>query len=712
MTTAPNLPARAPAEQAGFSLVEVLVTIVILSFGMLGSLVVETNSIAGGALSDRELRSKTEASVFQGSFNPLPNDWSGKVKKFALDLSSDEKTATVAQTPAWNAADLLTARTRTDHGRDRNIVVGPPTGQQGVVPPSLFLWGSSLANAHQIALNQTAQGVEDTLGEERLQYLRGDRRRERSGSDHRRPFRPRQLVLGSVVNSGLVYQGAPKDALAGRGHQGFLQRHKNRTPVVFTNANDGMLHAFRASDGHELFAYIPGFIVPRLTILTDLDYTHRPLLDATPTVGEAQLDGQWRSVLVSGAGAGAQGIFALDVSDPTAFSKDSVLWEFTDADHPAMGNVLGKPRIARVRMNDPGSGTDNHKWMAVVPSGVNNHRPDEHTNTSAHPSIFLIDLEARPSPSAPWKEGVNFWRIELPPGNDSAAPGLIQINTVQTPGNGVLETIVAGDLHGNVWMLSFRQKGVKTLGKDGLANLSALNAVGAHQHPMYVARAPDGARQPITSAPVIANGFGGRRLILVGTGKFLEAGDNSVPTTPAASFYALPESTNPVADRGTLQGTSIDANGKISAESSSPGTQGKQKQGWYIDFSSAAGERLVSDPMLDRGRLVFTTLTPSGGACGEGGGRYFEVDVLTGQGASWDSTVGLLGGPMLVSLGNPVVSDSDTSGRRTAIYRQTPITQGGNGLDVGGGGTSTLTFTQQVGRMSWRQVHNHQHVAP
>lgn len=62
--------------------------------------------------------------------------------------------------------------------------------------------------------------------------------------------------------------------------------------------------------------------------------------------------------------------------------------------------------------------------------------------------------------------------------------------------------------------------------------------------------------------------------------------------------------------------------------------------------------------------------------------------------------------------GNPVVSDSDTSGRRTAIYRQTPITQGGKGLDVGAGGTNTLTFTQQVGRMSWRQVHNHQHVAP
>lgn len=62
-------------------------------------------------------------------------------------------------------------------------------------------------------------------------------------------------------------------------------------------------------------------------------------------MGEAQLDGTWRSVLVSGAGAGAQGLFSLDVTAPDAFSKDQVLWEFTDADHTGMGNVLGKRLI-------------------------------------------------------------------------------------------------------------------------------------------------------------------------------------------------------------------------------------------------------------------------------------------------------------------------------------------------------------------------------
>ncbi|MDP2073163.1 pilus assembly protein [Hydrogenophaga sp.] len=677
--------------------------------GVFASLVNETSSIAGGALSSQELRSGTENATFQGGFNPVNNDWSGRVRKLALTLSTDGQSAAVASSPLWDAAEVLTARTQVDHGADRNIVVGSPLGLQGTTGPSPFRWTSALANAHKLALNTSSAGSADTLGEARLGYLRGDRRQERSGAHPERPFRPRTAVLGSVVNSGIVYQGAPASALAGNAYANFQQTHKTRTPVVLTNANDGMLHAFRASDGQELFAYIPGFIVPRLNALTDSNYKHHPLLDATPTVGDAHLNGQWRSVLVSGAGAGAQGIFALDVTEPDSFSEAQVLWEFTDADHTAMGNVLGKPRLVRVRMNDAGSGTDSYKWMAVVPGGVNNHRSDAHTNTSANPSIFFIDLEARPSPAAPWREGVNFWRVELPPGNDATAPGVIQITTVQTHGSGNLEAIVAGDLHGNVWKLSFHQKGVSSLGTDGLVNLAKLNGMGENRNPLFVALSANGTRQPITSAPAIATAFSGMRLIVVGTGKYLETTDNSIPAAPANAVYALLDSANAIADRSNLQAISIDTSGNASSTAFTLGTGGGQKQGWYIDLEGHAGERQVSDLVLDRGRLVFTTLKPGGGSCGESGGRNFEIDVLTGRGTSWESSVGLLGGPMLLGTGNPAVSDSNTSGRRTVTYRMSIVSQGSEGTAIE---SSHLTITQQVGRMSWRQVHNHRDIAP
>jgi len=482
---------------------------------------------------------------------------------------------------------------------------------------------------------------------------------------------------------------------------------------VFVNANDGMLHAFRASDGQEQFAYIPGFIVPRLNSLSNPDYTHRRLLDSTPSVGEAQLNGQWRSVLVSGAGAGAQGIYALDVTEPDAFTKDKVLWEFTDADHPAMGNVLGKPRIARVRMNDAGSGNTSYKWMAVVASGVNNHRNDASTNRNSNPSIFLLDLEANPKPSAPWRESVNFWRIELPPGTTATAPGVIEINTVKTFGSQTLESIVAGDLQGNVWQLSFSQKGVSSLGVDGLVNLATLNAMGANQNPLFTAQASDGSRQPISSAPLVANAFAGKRLIVVGTGKFLEAGDNMSPSSPANSVYALLAGSGPITHRSALQGATVDAQGVVSASPFVLGDQSGQKKGWFIDLPATTGERQVTEMLLDRGRLVFSTLIPVGGACGEGGGRLFDMQVLSGRGAWRESTVGLLGGPMLLNQGNAMVSASNTAGRRTATYRINVMTQGAKGVEVGGvSQQQAQTVTLQVGRMSWRRVNNFNDLVP
>ena len=673
------------------------------------SLANETSSIAGGATSSNQLLSAEAAAVFQGGFNPAKGDWSGTFRKFDLTLSADASTITVANSPSWEAGQLLTMRTRADQGVDRNIVVGAPLGQQGTEQPSPFEWNGALADAHKTALNKDASGNADTLGSARLAYLRGDSSQEQTPSNTSLPFRPRRSVLGSVVNAGVVYQGAPSSTLSGTSYSTFSQTNKDRTPVVFVNANDGMLHAFRASDGREAFAYLPGFIVPRLNAIPDINYTHHPLLDATPTVAEAQVGDQWRSVLVSGTGAGVQGIFALDVTDPDSFTKDSVLWEFTDADHPAMGNVLGKPRIARVRMNNTGTGANSYKWMVIVPSGVNNHRSDASTNSTANPSIFLIDLEATPSPSTPWREGVNFWRIELPPGDASTAPGLIQITTVQTPGSGNLEAILAGDLQGNVWNLSFRQQGASTLTADGLENLERLNAVGENRNPMFIAKTSGGVRQPITSAPLAATGFGGKRLVLVGTGKFLETTDISAPVTPASSLYVLLDNSSTITDRTRLQSATIDTSGGVSVGAFQYGTAESQKEGWVLDFPSALGERQVSEMLLDQGNLVFSTLRPSSGVCGEGGGRGFNIDVLSGRGSSWDSSVGVLGGPMLLKRGNAVLSTSNTSGRRTATYRMGVLMQGSKGMEAQAG---QFDITLQVGRMSWRQVHNHGDLLP
>ncbi len=502
-----------------------------------------------------------------------------------------------------------------------------------------------------------------------------------------------------MVNAGLVFQGAPSTTLTGAGYASFYTANKNRTPVVFAAANDGMLHAFADSDGEELFTYMPGFAVPRVHALTDPDYSHRPILDATPTVGEAYVNGAWRSVLVGGAGGGAQGVYALDVTDPAGFGTSKVLWEFTDADHPALGNVIARPHIARVRVNNAGSGSNSHKWVAIVPGGVNNHKPDGRAKADAAPSIFLLDLEATPSSRAtPWTEGTNFWRIELPQASTSMATGVAEIATVRMSGDGTLEAIYTGDLQGNVWKLDFRSKGLSSLGTDALANLKTVNAMGANQTPLFVAMNADGVRQPITSAPVVASGLNGKRIVVVGTGKYLELVDTSLPVRPGASLYALPEGDAPISGRSALSVATISsATGTIATSNFRP----DGSNGWYVDFNATIGERQTSAMRLDRGLLTVSTLFPSGGACGEGGGRKYDVDVLTGIGRFSESDVGLLGGTFDLQNASVTVSKSDSSGGRLITYTLSTGLQGAKGVSHDPDGR---TITLRGGRLAWREV--------
>src|SRR5205085_9741333 len=127
-------------------------------------------------------------------------------------------------------------------------------------------------------------------------------------------------------------------------------------------------HASYVRHGQEGFAYIPGFVAPRPTQLLEDDYQHASMNDATPAVADAKIGSTWKPVLVSGVGRGGQGVFALDVTDPATLGAGKVLWEFTDRDHPAMGNVLAPPQIVKFRVEPSTSTAPTYKYFAVVAS--------------------------------------------------------------------------------------------------------------------------------------------------------------------------------------------------------------------------------------------------------------------------------------------------------------------------------------------------------
>ena len=116
-----------------------------------------------------------------------------------------------------------------------------------------------------------------------LQYLRG-----RNTSDSTRDVsiyraRPQSSGkynnLGDIVHSSPYYVGAPSarytDTFESKKYSEFAATYKNRTPMVYVGANDGMLHGMDAASGVEKFAFIPGSLLPKLRELSDPNYVHK-----------------------------------------------------------------------------------------------------------------------------------------------------------------------------------------------------------------------------------------------------------------------------------------------------------------------------------------------------------------------------------------------------------------------------------------------------
>jgi type IV pilus assembly protein PilY1 len=690
----------------------------------------EANSIAGGAISTQRLTT-SGGLIYQAQFDPA--DWSGDVVAYAVDPAASGTEVSIGTQSVWTnlAGDRVGAAGKLDD-RDittRNIYVGHNSGA-GVFDTAEFLWTGSLPTSVKNALKlppgaASAPYDSDTIGEARLNYLRGERASEAGGT-----FRRRGSRLGDIVNSGVAFSGKPSQRFADASYTTFFNTYENRTKALFVGANDGMLHAFNADTGDELFAYIPSWVVPRLNQLTASTYSHQSYVDGTPVVTEANIGTgaapDWRTVLVGGTGGGGQGVFALDVSDPTAVTglpgNDKVLWEFTDKHDADLGNVVGKPQILKIN-TAAGTATPNYEYFAVVASGVNNHVADGWASSTAEPALFFLKLGK--AKSASWSLGDNYFKVKFPVATNTITSGMIGFS-VRVGFASELTYLYAGDLQGNVWKLDF----TKTKAADwSLDNLSSFKQAGVAL-PLFVAK--DGAgtpnRQPITMEPALI--FGPNRSIVVsfGTGKFLEVSDIS-PPYKAQSVYAVldnngstidsagsPESA--IAGRGRLIGgtataSSIDVPafnwGRPSADNDTA-----SRAGWYFDFYQSAttavpvvagtGERQISGFGVLAGRLVFGTVIPALNSCDNGSGNMYVLNVLTGDGTVSLSPVGILGEPFLMQLGSPSLTKSDSVGQRKETTRWQIILQGSSGVSA----PPSITTSGTVGRLSWREISNYQ----
>lgn len=550
-----------------------------LSDGMaeiVNNIVGRSSSASAIAASSRRLDTGTQ--IFQASFDS--GTWTGELEAFELLDTKGLVGNAVLGSPKWKASAEIPAEV------SRNIKTF--NGLLGVD----FTW------AKIASTQQTALGSEDVL-----KYLRGDQSKEKSQGGI---YRTRSSVLGDIVNSDPLYVSVDNfgyDKLSGAEgteYATYLDAKSTKTAVIYAGANDGMLHAFKASDGSELFAYVPALIYANLAELSKPSYVHKYYVDGAPTMGDVYYGGSaWKTVLVAPLGAGGRGVFALNISTPDKFGDADVLWEFDGANAAAtstvndMGYTVGSASIGR--FNDG-------KYYAVFGNGYG--------SANCRSSLFMVQVDD--------SSKVKFFDTKSGDCTSSTSQnGLSTPSLVDYDGDLIIDAIFAGDLLGNVW-------------KFDVASTAWSIAIGGK--PLFTATGKS-ITAPVNAGPAPAS-TSAKAMIYFGTGRYLLSGDEKDKSVQ--TFYGLLDDGSQVLST-KLQAQTIDFEDATKGVRVMSATAVKwaSSQGWYLDLvppsKTAQGERVLSTPLLRHGRVIFNTSIPSADPCVfEGTGYLMQLDAETG----------------------------------------------------------------------------------
>ena len=221
--------------------------------------------------------------MFQTTYNS--GDWHGDLKAYQVDTTTGD---VLTSAPVWSAEDLL-ATTLTSTGAGHvNRIVATYTGTAGTA----FRWANLTALQKQQLFPYFIESTTTTLtGENVVNYIRGNKADELTTSSGEFRARDAAHPIGDIIHS--------------------LARFED--DVLYVGANDGMLHAFLATDsgmGKELFAYVPNLVLSNLRELADPTYDHLFYVDNTPDVQKMGT----KTYLVGGLGKGGKGYYCLDVT--------------------------------------------------------------------------------------------------------------------------------------------------------------------------------------------------------------------------------------------------------------------------------------------------------------------------------------------------------------------------------------------------------------
>lgn len=352
----------------------------------------------------------------------------------------------------------------------------------------------------------------------------------------------RERPFGPVVNSTPALLEPPSMPYADPAYRAFADAHRGRRAVAFVGASDGMMHAFDARTGIEVWAVIPFNLLPKLKRLPEgapvdgFPY----FVEASPRLADIMVQGEWRTFLFFGEGPGGTFYQAFDVTldglaDVAPADRDQTAaliewfadpdrigfkWSFPRYDQfdPAMGSdgdlavsateaeksvgeTWSTPVIGR-------AGGADGPFVAIVGSGGSTRTRERQPNRGgvrAGTRLYMLDAGsgAIADTRDVGSDGIAEDQDGCPADGCTALKNALQGDPTGTgpPDTGAVATVYSGDLDGRLWRFDV----VSGSGPPAFAGQPRL-LFGA------------GAGQPILGGIGLLAGIAGQSYLFLGTG--------------------------------------------------------------------------------------------------------------------------------------------------------------------------------------------------
>ena len=637
------------------------------------------------------IRVSNENFLYQASFVPSASDpfWTGHLEKYGIN--NDGSIGSMV----WDAGVVLQQQVQASSSRNILTYVGGSMTQFAGPPngPGWGTWQGYLATD-----TNTAKSI--------IGYFQGS-------------SNPDNWELGDIFHSNPIVIGSPSayfnDFLSPTAFSTFRTNEQNRQRILLAGANDGQLHAFETSAGHEQWSFIPPNLLPKLQYLAHSSNSgslpaHMYFVDGPVTAADVWLgsgDGtsknanDWRTLLVFSEGRGVRnssntqasylwsssqycdgnfnyqytstyqyycGYWVFDVTNTSA-TTPALIWPTQKQTQinpgatqgPYLGEPWSKMAIGRVKIGG------NEKWVGFIGGGYNSNSGDLNQGRG----FFVVDLS---SGNILW----SFTRGGSITNTTSASmtysiPGSAAI--VDTDNDGFVDTAYIGDLGGNVWRFTF------CTGANGNAcntsNWSGgllFSSTGLSPIPL------------IYTTPSAARGSSGDLWVFWGTG------DKENPAAQGTQDWFFGVKDNDRSSTYTSAQFQDITNSVFSYTS----------PGWYITLGS--GEKVLADSSAFGGMVTWTTYVPYTGTdpCNQAGtSNLYSVAMMPVAigGVTYQAGAGLFA----TTTGNVVGTRSMALGTGVAqvpIYSQKPSGTGSGATDayisISGGGQANTSITSSA----------------